>query len=127
MNLDEFISESLKGIFKGVKDAQDFAKENGGRVNPIYFSTNAINKKNDFVKIESNEGSTMVTEIDFDIAVTASDKKESGISGGISVLSLKFGGKTDGEKYNETVSRIKFSIAVALPSTLPYTPVGSKS
>src|ERR1039457_5559705 len=105
MNLDEFISESLKGIFKGVKDSQSFAQEIGGRINPVYFRSNAINKKNDFINIESNEGSTIITDIDFDIAVTASDKKESGISGGINVLSLKFGGKTEGEEYSQTISR----------------------
>jgi hypothetical protein len=122
MNLDEFISESLKGIIKGVKDSQDFAKENGGRVNPHFVNGTTNHKKNDFIKIESNENFTMITDITFDIAVTASDKKESGLSGSINVLSLKMGGKHEGEEFNETVSRIKFLVSVALPSTLPYTP-----
>lgn len=122
MNLDEFISESLKGIFKGVKDAQDFAKENGGRINPTSYGQFLDSKKNIYIPIESNESLTLITDIIFDIAVTASDKKESGASGGINVLSLKLGGKLEGERFKETVSRIKFSVSVALPSTLPYTP-----
>lgn len=120
MDLAEFISQALKGVIKGVKDAQDFAKESGGRVNPSY--DKALGKSV-FIRIESDENYTVITDIDFDIAVTASDKKEAGASGGINVLSVKIGGKMEGEHFNETVSRIKFSVSVTLPSTLPYTPV----
>ena len=123
MNLDEFISESLKGIFKGVKDAQDFAQESGGRINPTSYG-NFVDAKRQTTRSnisDSNDTLTLLTDISFDIAVTASDKKESGASGGINVLSLKLGGKLEGERFNETVSRIKFSVTVALPSTIPYT------
>jgi hypothetical protein len=37
MQLDEFISETLKAIIKGTKDAQEFAKANRGIVNPKMF------------------------------------------------------------------------------------------
>ena len=34
MELDKFISESLKSIISGINDAQDFAKDNGSIINP---------------------------------------------------------------------------------------------
>ena len=34
MELDKFITETLNAVVKGVKNSQDFAKENGARINP---------------------------------------------------------------------------------------------
>jgi hypothetical protein len=119
MQLDEFISETLKAIIKGTKDAQDFAKENRGIVNPrVRVGPSATR----FVRIESDEESSVISDIEFDVAVTASTKQESGISGGINVLSINLGGKKEDTDLHQTVSRIKFTITVALPSSLPYTP-----
>ena len=39
MELNRFISETLKEIIAGVKDAQEFAKENGACINPNQFGT----------------------------------------------------------------------------------------
>ena len=35
MELDEFISTSIKSIIKSVNDTKDFAEENGAIINPI--------------------------------------------------------------------------------------------
>lgn len=37
MDLKDFVSETLKEIIEGVKDAQDFAIENGAVINPTSF------------------------------------------------------------------------------------------
>ena len=116
MQLDEFITETLKSIIKGIKDSQDFAKDNGSIVNPL---------KNRYsegthIKVGNRDEGTVVSHIEFDIAVTASTKQESGVSGGINVLSLNIGGKTSEIENNQTISRIKFSLEVLLPSSNPF-------
>lgn len=66
--LSLFISETLKEIIKGVKDAQPYAKENGAVVNPVRFGTvkpNAIMSKD-------NEEVTSVQRIDFSLSLEQS-------------------------------------------------------
>lgn len=115
MNLDEFISETLKAIIKGVRDSQEFAHENGARVNPI--RKHEINTKTIYYKNE--DGMRALTDIDFDIAVTASNQQGSGIDGGIKVFSVSLGGKLEDKNIHETVSRVKFNVGVVLPSVVP--------
>jgi hypothetical protein len=114
MNLDTFISESLKAIIKGIKDSQNFAMDNGARVNPI----RDRNYTGEYVFYGSEEGMRTVSAIQFDIAVTTSSQQEAGGEGGINVFSIKLGGKLSDKDLNETVSRIKFSIDVALPNSI---------
>lgn len=115
MNLDEFVSETLKAIIKGVKDSQDFAKENGARVNPVRHAKDPVSG----VYFGREEGLRVTTNIEFDVAVTASAKKEAGVDGGIKVLSISLGGNLKDVDTHETVSRVKFNISVALPNVLP--------
>ena len=117
MQLDTFITETLKSLIKGVKDAQDFANDNGARINPHI-------GKHDFDKFPTTyfgneEGARSLQTIDFDIAVTTSSQQETGGHGGINVLSVKIGGQLSDKDINESVSRIKFSINVALPNVKP--------
>lgn len=120
MQLDEFISETLKAIIKGTKDSQEFAKQSRAIVNPrIPGPTGRPN----LIRMEADEDNSVISSIEFDVAVTASSKQESGISGGINVLSINLGGKKEDTDLHQTVSRIKFTISVALPSSLTYTPV----
>lgn len=117
MKLDEFITDTLKSIIKGVKDSQEFAQENGARVNPHIGNWDKTKILTTYYGRE--EGARVISTIDFDIAVTASNSQETGGEGGINVFSVKLGGKlTDAEK-NETVSRIKFSLNVTLPNVAP--------
>ncbi len=109
MNLDTFITESLKGIIKGVKESQDFAHQNEARINPQlegWDMSRTYATKDDL---------NAVTPIEFDIAVTASNEKESSGKAGINVLSINLGGKRSDKKLTETVSRLKFTVNVALP------------
>lgn len=117
MQLDTFISETLKSIIKGVKDTQDFAQQNGARINPHIGKWDM--EKVTTVYFGNEEGARFVSAIDFDIAVTTSSEKETGGQGGINVLSLSLGGKLNDKDINETVSRIKFRVNVVLPNTQP--------
>lgn len=37
MDLKEFVSETLKEIIAGIKDAQEYAKENGSIINAYFY------------------------------------------------------------------------------------------
>ncbi|MBU2527236.1 MAG: hypothetical protein KKC03_11610 [Bacteroidetes bacterium] len=117
MELDKFISKSLKSIIKGIKDSQDFANENGARINPHVGKWDF--DKNETTYFGNEEGARAVSKIDFDVAVTISNSQETGGEGGINVYSLKLGGKLSDTEINESVSRIKFSLNVALPNSKP--------
>lgn len=117
MKLDEFITDSLKSIVKGIKDSQEFANENGARINPHVGKWDF--DKNQTTYYGKEEGARAITKIDFDIAVTTSSAQETGGEGGINVYSIKLGGKMSDTEKNESVSRIKFSVNVSLPNVEP--------
>ena len=111
MQLDTFITETLISIIKGVNNAQDFAKQNGSRINPIRF--NAPDEQ--YVFFSEEEGKKPLSIISFDVAVSISKSDEDKIGGGIKVLSFDLSGKTKSTNQNEVVSRIKFDIGAVLP------------
>lgn len=117
MELDKFITETLNSIVRGIKNSQDFAKENNAIINPVVESSD-INKMIT-VQRKKNDGSLSVSTIEFDIAVSTSNEQESGLKGGITVMSLNIGGNSSDKDLNETVSRIKFNINVVLPNNEP--------
>lgn len=117
MELDKFITETLNAIVKGIKESQNFAQQNGARINPHVGKWDQ--EKVTTTYFGNEEGARSVSTIDFDVAVTSSNEKESGGQGGINVLSLNIGGKIADKDIKETVSRIKFSINVALPNVKP--------
>jgi hypothetical protein len=113
MKLDEFITGTLISIIKGIKDAQDFAKENGSTINP---SIGQWDKNKILTTYKGNEhGIYAINTIDFDIAITTSNAKELGGEGGIGVYAMKLGGKISDIDKNENVSRIKFGLNIVLP------------
>ena|SRR5256885_2815281 len=117
MQLDTFITETLKSIIKGVKNAQGFAQDNGARVNP-HIGKHDVNKFAT-VYFGDEEGARFVSAVDFDIVVTTSSEKKAGGHGSIKVLSVKLGGKLTDKDNNETVSKIKFRVNLVLPNVKP--------
>jgi len=94
MDLKDFVSETLRQIVDGVKDAQPAAQSKGAVVVPHY---------------------QHAEKVEFDVAVTAVEGTEKGGKAGLLVWSL--GGAVSGkfESSTSTVSRIRFSVAVELP------------
>jgi hypothetical protein len=111
MELETFISETLTSIIKGVKNAQDFAKENGARINPVRFNA----PDDQYVFFGKEDGKKPLSIISFDVAVSISKSDEDKIGGGIKVLAFDLSGKTKSTNQNEVVSRIKFDIGAVLP------------
>lgn len=107
MELNQFISETLKEIIKGVKDAQPFAKENGAIINPTTFgvvSPTAIMNKD-------NEEMTSVQRVDFSLSLEQSFSANGKIS--IGVLDI---GNVGGKYNNLKTNTVNFSVLVTLPT-----------
>ena len=90
MNLQEFTSEAISSIVQAIKIAD-----------------RGSDREIKLTKLETSR------TIEFDIAVSATEKSADGIHGGIRVLSLiDAGGKTNREITNSTISRISFGVNV---------------
>lgn len=109
MELKEFIKTALSDITGAVSELQAELK-NGAVINPtLPYPVSMRTVK----ALDDSEGNRVVSDISFDIAVTIADSK--GANAGLSVFSIGIGGKMNSKEQN--VSRISFSIPVALPST----------
>ena len=115
MKLDEFISETIKSVIKGLDDCKEFAIEHNARINPRFRPKNDSNEN--YIFYNEEEGAVKVSKVDFDVAVTVTEKEENGINAGISVYGIGLGAKTKGTEENKTISRINFSVDIALPNT----------
>ena len=111
MDLQEFVSESLKQLVDGVRDAQEHAAPSGAKISPMMHQKGPATGR-----YSVPEGGGVVQNISFDVAVTAQEKNEQGGKAGLNVPYFNFGGKLSAEQENATISRIKFEVPVVLPS-----------
>ena len=110
MNIQEFIKTVITEIVAGIADAREAIFPYGGKVgsDPVYGYT----KENKI--ITDNEG-RQVTLVEFDIALSQADSKDS--KGGIGVFLGSVGLGSQGASHGESssYSRIKFNVPVVLP------------
>jgi hypothetical protein len=111
MKLQEFVKETLREIIAGVQEAQTYAATTGARINPDEDHARANTSYID----TSDGGIAPIKEIDFDVAVTSTDTTEAQAGAGIFVAALGIGAKGKSDTLNSCVSRIKFSVPIALP------------
>ena len=112
MQLEEFISETLKQIINGVTEAQLYAKTKGAVIVPeglINFSTGTPNYADRY-----RENPAHI--IEFDVALTTMEKNETSGKAGIFVTVFKAGIEGKGGSENSTVSKIAFAIPIHLPT-----------
>ena len=102
MELKTFVSQTIKDLFDGVIEAQEYAKEKGGAVS-VYRGE-------------------PITSIKYDVAVVSSSEKIKGGNIGAKILVASIGG--EGKITNEysTSSRLSFTIQVKLPNSEDTTP-----
>ena len=112
MDLKEFIAQALVEVVEGVLEAQNTLQENGKYINPKLATQQGRHEAHG--KVVSTDGQ-LVQSVDFDVAVTATTG--SGTKGGIGVVAGIFALGSQGESSAEksALSRIKFSVPVALP------------
>jgi hypothetical protein len=106
MDLKEFVSQTLGQIIEGVKAAQETAKAAGAEVNP--HMTRAVVQATTMSGLPSRD-------VDFDVALTVTEG--TGTKGGIGIVAGPFALGSTGQStaQNSSVSRIRFSVALALP------------
>jgi len=113
MELKTFVTETLNQIIDGVKEAQSHAAKHGAEVNPPVFT-----KPDKFDRLQHRDVfSSLIQEVNFDVAVIASEgtQTKGGIGAFIGVVAL--GSQGQSEASNQSVSRIKFSVPISLPSS----------
>ncbi|WGF90770.1 hypothetical protein [Marinivivus vitaminiproducens] len=102
MDLADFVTNALVQIQTGVANAIDQRSDKAGVISPL--SNSKIITKGEIQIVE------------FDVAVTASDKTDVDGHAGIKVLSLNIGGGGSTSSQLSTVSRMRFSVPVILPN-----------
>jgi hypothetical protein len=112
MDLQDFVAQTLCQIVEGVKTAQEKVKASGAVVNPHLNSGHEQLGKAGF--LFTSDGPAQVVQ--FDVALTVMEG--TGTKGGIGVfagaINLGSGGQSKAE--NTSVSHVKFSVPLLLPS-----------
>lgn len=115
MKLQEFVSETLREIIAGVKDAQAYARDNDAEVNPSDESLPGERTPYTDTQVGGRRVLLPIKDIEFDVAVTSTDKSETQAGAGIFVAALSIGVKDKSDTLNSCVSRIRFSVPIVLP------------
>ncbi|MFH1722752.1 MAG: hypothetical protein ABH950_09145 [Candidatus Altiarchaeota archaeon] len=114
MKLQEFVSETLKEIIAGVKEAQEYAAGQGGKVNPkMYY--NFQERKSRERRMTDDEDQQDLQDIEFDVAVTSSEGSGTQAGVGVFVAGISLGAKGKSDTSSSSISRITFKVPVALP------------
>ncbi len=110
MDLKEFTKETLVQIVQGVNEANDYLAEFDAYVTrDIYKSTTGDRY------LDRNGHYTHAVNIDFDVAVTATESNETKGGGGIKVVQLFHAGmESSKNNENQSISRVKYSIPLVL-------------
>ncbi len=110
MELNEFVKDVIVSIYDGISEA----KKATGK--PILPSAGLVSEGIPYVKngIGPNASATMISNLEFEVALT--DGSKDGINGGIGVLlgSLTLGAKGNSETQQTSLSKIKFNIPIEL-------------
>ena len=112
MKLQEFISETFKQIIDGVIEAQNYGRTKNVyiSVHPENFSVGATRRKSELAPAPQL--------VEFDIAVITAGGKEIQGGMGIFVPGIEPGYMAENGLSGNEISRVIFSIPVALPSPL---------
>lgn len=118
MELQYFLSETLKQIIKGIQDAQEFVEKGGqgAKVNPRGIT--ALKSEHGRPQPHDINTKLPIERVEFDVAITASDSVEKSGGGGLRVWALNVGGKAGTSSENTTISRVRFGVSIVLPD--PY-------
>lgn len=113
MQLDDFVSETLKQIIKGVVEAQEFGNGKNAKVNP---DSARFHSPTAAVQTMCQETGVPLQHVAFDVAVTVSEEKnEEGKGKSVGSISVSPAGTNSTQ--NSSVSRIKFEVPVLLPTS----------
>lgn len=117
MELKEFIKESLSQIIDAVVETQDKYKE----TNVLICSDDIQGENNNLYIRDENlyqfyNRNTRVQNIEMDIAISVTEKEGNKSGLGIAKI-INAGISSENAQQNESISKIKFSIPIVLPTT----------
>lgn len=119
VRLADFIERTFVEIVDGIRAAQEYAAQNGAAINPQ--NVNWSEKKQGFYICAKDhaEEAPLLTQVDFDVLVTAS--RDTGLQPEIGVFAgvLNVGAKGRAGRRSETAHRIKFHVLAELPQQQP--------
>lgn len=107
MELKAFVKQTILDVFEAVQEAGNEIANNPerkGAIVPVWGGIEHTSSHEHMLK--------------FDVAVTASDIQRGQAGGGIKVLGIGVNAQGEKQKKGEEVSRVTFSIPVALPGTI---------
>eukprot|EP00752_Nemacystus_decipiens_P017586 g15759.t1 len=122
MQLQQFVRETLVQVIRGIQEAAEDVGIPAKAETLVPIVGYAFSRGANVREIST------LQDIEFDVAVVASESnsKSDGGGGGISVVGLQIGGRTEAEKARatETTSRVRFSVPVQLPGIRKAAPKG---
>src|ERR1700677_4252002 len=98
MELKDFVSETIKQIIDGVVAAEAYGKNKGARVNPLHLPVRDENG----VKHDITFRADIPHDIEFDVAVTATQGTETKGGIGVFVGAIGLGSHGQSNKENES-------------------------
>ena len=120
ITLEDFVAETLAQIIRGVEKAQEVVTGTGAMVSP---QMQSLSTKETIGRASGGHGPQPVYDVDFDVAVTASEKTTSGGGLGFVIGVISAGARIKSNEGIGHTSRIRFSV----PIPLPYQEVVPKS
>jgi hypothetical protein len=116
MELDEFVTTTLKSLIKAVNDTKEYSEANGAIINPIFMEREFDSKQETSIwRKDGQDGRRSLTKVEFDVAVSATNEAGNNVGGGLKIHIVNFGASSTNKESSQTSSRIKFSINIALP------------
>lgn len=118
MDLATFVKESLVQIARGIEEANSALAGTSAQVNPrnIVPSPKGDTKFYGYLnETDSNNYMRVVQEIEFDVAVHATEGTETKGGIGIMVGAVGIGSQGKSQAGNSSESRLKFNIPMVLP------------
>lgn len=108
MDIKEFTTQTLVQIVKGANEADSQLQKIGG-----YIPKNGLASNGDYRYVRGTvEGN--VIDVDFDVAITATESDGKSGGAGIKVVAFNFGGNVESKVESQTISRIKYTIPLVL-------------
>lgn len=116
MELRQFLTTALRDLIDAVSETAAYAKTKGAEVNPY---TLEWREDQGQVVMYDDDSGLLATSVEFDLAISATDSNAMGANAGINVLgvNLKLGTTVEKAQGTETVSRMRFSVPLVLPSS----------
>jgi hypothetical protein len=112
MQLENFVSQTLKQIIDGVSVAQEYSQTKNAKINP---STARMDNKASGYSY-CIETYIPLQDVEFDVAVTVKEESTTSEGGG-NVGEISVTSASQASNQNSSVSRIKFKVPILLPQS----------